>query len=116
MKEGPSVVGSIETREGGTLLTVETEASGDSSRVHTKGVFPCLVLVVPSTRNFCPVLAALVSPDKIYFSLPNTISLHLSPSPSKLGRQSCRVACLIIFISMVLSPWPVPGVFNKFRR
>jgi hypothetical protein len=36
-----------------------------------------------------------------------TISLHLIPSPSKLGRQSCRVAYLLICVS-ALSPNPPP--------
>jgi hypothetical protein len=31
---------------------------------------------------------------KIFVSSPNAISIYVSPSPSKLGRQSCRAACL----------------------
>jgi hypothetical protein len=59
------------------------------------------------TRNFCSALAALVGlvqnfgPVKFSFSSPYmyTISLHLSPSPSKLGGQWCRIACLILSVS-----------------
>ncbi len=43
------------------------------------------------TRDFCPTLAALVSP--VQFFSPHCISVHLSPSLSQLSRQSCRVAC-----------------------
>jgi hypothetical protein len=32
---------------------------------------------------------------KIVFFSPYTISIHLSPMPGKLGRQSCRGACLV---------------------
>jgi hypothetical protein len=45
-------------------------------------------------HRFCPVLAALVGPVQNIFSSPCTISIHLSPSSNKLGRQSCRVARL----------------------
>ncbi len=34
--------------------------------------------------------------DENIFSSPYSISIHLSPSPSNLGRQSCRAACLCI--------------------
>jgi hypothetical protein len=51
------------------------------------------------TRDFGPTLAALVSQAQNIFSSLITFSLHLSPSPSQLGRQSCRVACLIICVS-----------------
>ncbi len=44
----------------------------------------------PDTRDFYPALAALVIPAQNIFSIPH-ISLYVSPSPSKLGRQSCRV-------------------------
>jgi hypothetical protein len=62
-----------------------------TQRVQMKGVLRA------GTRGFCPALAVLVGPvQNLFFSL-YTISIHLSPSPSKLGRQSCRVACLFLF-------------------
>jgi len=69
-----------------------------------KGVLPWLVLWVcrAGTRDFCSALAVLVAAQyKIRFSSPYTISIHLSPSPSKLGRQACWVVCLLIWISLV---------------
>ncbi len=38
--------------------------------------------------------------SEIFLSLPHTILLHLSLLPSKLGRQSCHVACLLIYVSV----------------
>ncbi len=52
-------------------------------------------LVVPVQE----ILAVLVGPVQIFFTSLYTFSLHLSPSPSKLGRQSCRVPCLLICVS-----------------
>ncbi len=85
-----------ETREGWPLLTVETEANGNVESTIERG--PSLdgsLACRGGTRYFCPALAALVSPVPYFFSsLPDT--LYLSPSPSNLGMQSCRVACLLI--------------------
>ncbi len=52
------------------------------------------------TGEVCPALAAQVSPVlyKIFFSSLPTISHHVSPSPSKLGSQPCRVACLLLCV------------------
>jgi hypothetical protein len=47
--------------------------------------FPLLVSHYASTRDFCPALAALVDP---FISSSYTISLDLSPSPSRKGRKS----------------------------
>jgi len=47
------------------------------------------------TRDFCSALAALVwAQYKIFFFLTVhcSISIYVSPSPSNLGRQSCRAA------------------------
>ena len=56
--------------------------------------------VLPSKRLLSCLGCSSRPITKYYlFSSPHTISLHLSPSPSKLGRQSCRVACLLIYIS-----------------
>jgi len=50
------------------------------------------------TRDFCPALAALVGPvhRKLFQN-----SIYLFPSPSKLGKQSCWVACLLVCFSGV---------------
>jgi hypothetical protein len=47
-------------------------------------------------RDFCSALAALVGPVKNIFSSPYTSSILLSSSSSKLGRQPCWVACLLV--------------------
>ncbi len=44
-------------------------------------------------------LVALVGPIQNIFSSPYTISIPLSISPSKLGRQPCWVACLLVRVS-----------------
>jgi hypothetical protein len=69
--------------------------------VHMKGVLPRLVYWgrCAGTRDFCsPVDAQVSLVQKIYFS-PHSILLHLAPSPSKLGRQSCWVAGPLICVS-----------------
>jgi hypothetical protein len=63
------------------------------------GILPWLVRWArrAGTRDFFPALAALVGPVyKIFF---NNYLTYQSPSPSQLGRQSCRVACLFISVS-----------------
>jgi hypothetical protein len=54
-----------------------------------------------NTRDFCSALAALVGPVKniIPSAYMYIISVPLSPSPSKLGRQPGWVACLIAGVS-----------------
>ncbi len=54
------------------------------------------------TRDFCPALAALVGPVQNIFSSPYTISMPLSLLPNKLGRQTCRVACLQYYRSVAM--------------
>jgi hypothetical protein len=44
------------------------------------------------TIDFCPAL-------NIFFPNPTLFHFALSPPPSKLDRQSCRVACLLICVS-----------------
>jgi hypothetical protein len=95
-----------DTREGWPLLNWETEANGDSRSTYTK-VFS-LVGSLGSragTRDFCAALVALVGPvQKYHFPRRTyTISLHLSSSPSKLRRQSCCVAFLLLCV------YEVPG-------
>ncbi len=89
-----------ETREGWPLLTVETEVNGDSKSTNER--VPSLVGSLgcrAGNRDLCPALAALVGPVQIFFSLSYFFSIHLSPSPSKLGRQSSWVACLLKCVS-----------------
>jgi hypothetical protein len=51
-----------------------------------KGVIPWLVRwALCNTRDFCPAMAAQVGIVKKDFSLPYTISIHLSPSHSNLA-------------------------------
>jgi hypothetical protein len=66
-----------------------------------KGVLPWLVRWAcrAGTRDFCSALAAEVDPVQNIFSSSYTISMPLSPSPSKLGRQPCWVACLLVCVS-----------------
>ncbi len=89
-----------EAREGSPLLTVETEANRDLVSTYEGG--PFFVGSLGSScqyKRVCPALAVLVGPVQNIISLPCTISVHLPISPTKLGRQSCRVACLLICVS-----------------
>jgi hypothetical protein len=63
------------------------------------------------TRYLCSALAALVGPVENIFSSPYTISVTLSPSPSKLGRQPCWVACLLVCVSCLSYGSPSGPVF-----
>jgi hypothetical protein len=73
-----------------------------------KGVHPWLVrwACLSGTRDFYPVLAALVGRVQNIFSSPSTISLHLFPLPSKLGRQPCWVTRLLICVSVPNTTYP----------
>jgi hypothetical protein len=44
-------------------------------------------------------LADKIGLVQIFFSSPYTFSIPLSKSPSKLGRQPCWVACLLVCVS-----------------
>jgi hypothetical protein len=72
-----------------------------TQRVQTKGVLPWMVLWAcrAGTRDFCPALAALGPSVPSFFSSPYTISIHLSPSSSKLGRQSWWVSYFLLCVS-----------------
>jgi hypothetical protein len=81
-------------------LTIETEVNGDSKRTNERGPFLVGSLgLLCQYKRFLSALAALVGPVKNFFSLPYTISIALSPSHSKLGRQLCWVACLLVGVS-----------------
>jgi hypothetical protein len=93
-----------ETREGWPLQTFETGVNGDSKSTNERD--PSLVhwlvhwALHAGTRDFYPALTALVSPvQNIFFPHRTLFQVHLSPSPGKLGRQSRRVACLLICVS-----------------
>jgi hypothetical protein len=80
-----------ETREGWPLLTVETDVNGDSKSTNERGSRGSSLVgsLSSSVRDFYPA-----SQYKIFFSSPYTISIYVPPSPSNLGRQPCRAACL----------------------
>jgi hypothetical protein len=69
---------------------------GQMEAQRMKGVFSWLVPLAccAGKKDFCPALAALVGPVQNIFSSPYTISMHLSPSPSRpvvLGRLALGV-------------------------
>ncbi len=73
------------------LLTVEAEVNGASKSTNERD-FPLVAYCtcLSGTRDFCSALAALVGPEQnICFLTLHSISIPLSPSPSKLGRQPC---------------------------
>ncbi len=79
-----------ETREGRPLLTVETDANRDSKSANERRC-PAMAGSFGSScgyKRFSPALAALVGPvQNVFFPHQYTISVHLSTSPSKLGKQ-----------------------------
>ncbi len=94
------IVETRETREGWPLLTVEIEVNGDSKSTHAKG--PSMMgssgLLCGYKRFLsCLTCSSRTSSKKIFS--PYTISNHLFPLPSKLGRQSCWVTCLLVCFS-----------------
>ncbi len=93
-----------ETREGCPGWLLETEVNGVSKSANERGPSFIHVACRACTRDFCSALAALVGPVQNIFSSPYTISMPLSPSPSKLGRQPCWVACLLVCVCASNSP------------
>jgi hypothetical protein len=83
-----------------------------------KGVLPCLVRWAcrAATRDFYPALADLVGPVQNIFSLAIHSSVHLSPSPRKLGRQSCWVACLLICVSGILTKNVISDFWYMYKN
>ncbi len=94
--------GTRETREGWwPLLTVETKVNGDSKSTNERG--PSLVSSLGMScryKRFCFALTALVGQIQHVFSPPYTISIPLSQSLTKLGKQPCWVACILICVSV----------------
>jgi hypothetical protein len=103
------------TREGWLLLTVETEANGEFRKYILYERDPSMVGSLGSPnryKRFLFFLGCYCRPTcKIFFSSSKTISLHLSPSPSKLARQSCSVASPLICVSDA-----PPCSMNRKRR
>jgi len=85
----------LQPERGAALLT---EANGDSVSTYKRGPWLVCWARCAGTSDFGPIKAALVGPVQKKISSPYTISLYLFLSPSKLGRQSCRVACLWICV------------------
>jgi hypothetical protein len=76
-------------------LTVETEVNGDSKRTNARGPF-----LVSSLGLLCKYKYTIFLSCLGCSSRPSTkFSIPLSPSPSKLGRQPCWVACLLVCVS-----------------
>ncbi len=80
------MMGARETRKECLLLEAETEANRDSRSTYEDG--PSVVLLngldVQNQEIFVLPLQLLSALYKILFSIPSIISLHLSPSPSKV--------------------------------
>jgi hypothetical protein len=89
--------------EGWPLLTVETQMNGDSKSTNKR--CPSLVgsLGLPCRyKRFLFFLGCSSRHTTTYiFSSPNIMSIILSPSPSKQGRNPCWVACLLECVSGV---------------
>ncbi len=82
-----------ETREGWSLLTLETEVNGVSKRTNDK--VPSLVGSSCRYNGFLSCLGCSSQPSTKYdFPSPHTFSLYLCSTPSNLGRQACWVACI----------------------
>jgi hypothetical protein len=82
----------VKTREGWPLLTVETEANGDSKSTN-EWVHPLFVgwAVHASTRDFCPGMDALVDPVQTKItSSSHTISLYVSPIAQEAGQANVQ--------------------------
>ncbi len=60
-----------------------------TQRVKMKSVLPWLVpwALHVGTRDFCPALAALVSPEQNIFSSPDTILIHFVPIAQQAGQE-----------------------------
>ncbi len=92
----------IREKEGWPLLTVDTEVNGDSKRTNERCPFLVGSLGLSCLyKRFLFCLSCSVGPvQNIFFlTVQYIISILLSPSPCKLGRQPCWVTCLIVFVS-----------------
>ncbi len=73
-----------------------------------KGVLPWLVRWAchAGTRDFLSCVGCSSRPSTKYFFITIHYFTSLSPSPSKLGRQSCWVAGLLICVSVPNTSYP----------
>jgi hypothetical protein len=103
-----------ETREGWPQLTVETVVNEDSKSTNDKAPFLVMVRWAcrAGTRDFCPALTDLVGPEKITFFPHHSLFQFFFPHCpcSKLGRQPCCVACLLVCVSAW--PWHPCSLFK----
>ncbi len=90
-----------ETREWWPLLTFETEANGVSKSTNEQGSFLGWFVgpILAVQEVFILPWLLLSAQYKIVFPSQYTISVQLSTSPSKLGKQSCQVVCLLVCVS-----------------
>ncbi len=90
-----------ETRECGPCWLFETKVNGDSKSTNELGpsLFGSLGLLCWYKRFFFCLGCSSSAQYKIFLSSPYTILIHLSPSPSKLGRQLRWVAYLFVCVS-----------------
>jgi len=77
----------------------ETEVNGEGYKRKGSLLGWFIGLFVPRYKIFVFRLAFSSQPSTKYFSSHYTISIPLSPSPSKLGRQPCWVAFLLVCVS-----------------
>jgi hypothetical protein len=70
-------------------------------------------LVVPVKKNFVLPWLLQSAQYTIFFSSSYTISIPLSTSPSKLGRQPSWVACLLAFVFGYISLIPPMLVYGS---
>ncbi len=95
------------SRNYGLCWVLKTEANQMRTQwVHIKRVLPWLVPRARrvGTRDFCTAVAALVGPVENIFFLSVRVHYFTSFVPiaqqAELGRQSCRVTCLLICVSL----------------
>ncbi len=89
-----------EIREGWLLLTAETKVNGDSKSTNERGPsLGCFIGLVVPVQEFFSCLGCSSRPSTKYFFLTIYYYNLYVPSPSKLGRQSCWLACLSICVS-----------------
>ncbi len=80
-----------DTKEGCPLLTTENEVNGDLKRLVPRAYHA-------GTRDFCSPWLLKSAQYKYFFPNRILVQFLLSPSPSKLGRQPCWVACPLVCV------------------
>jgi hypothetical protein len=75
-----------------------------TQRVQMKGVLGWFIRLVMPVQEIFALSWRLYSQPSTKYVLPHyTISIPVYPSPRKLGRQPCWVACLLVCVSGVIS-------------